>query len=120
MKKKTLLLGASMNEWRYSNQAIHRLAAKGHQVIAVGASEGMVGEIPIVKEIPSLTDIDTVSIYLNADNQKIYAGTILALKPKRIIFNPGAENPVLERKAEAAGIEVLEACTLTMLAVGLY
>jgi hypothetical protein len=37
------------------------------------------------------------------------------LKPERIIFNPGAENPELEALADQAGIKVLEACTLVML-----
>jgi len=118
--KKTLVLGASLKTWRVSNQAILRLASKGHKVIAVGLREGMVGEVPVVKEFPSDNDIDTVTFYLNKKNQKKYYDAVFALKPKRIIFNPGAENPELEKSAEETGIEVLEACTLTMLAVGLY
>ncbi|MBK5285910.1 MAG: CoA-binding protein [Bacteroidia bacterium] len=118
--KKTLVLGASMNSWRYSNQAILCLASKEHPVIAVGVREGMVGDVPVVKQFPPDKDIDTVTFYLNMSNQEKYYDAVLALKPKRIIFNPGAENPEFEKRAEDDGIEVLEACTLTMLAVGLY
>ncbi len=71
-------------------------------------------------EPPAETDFDTVTLYLNAENQKKYYDYILELKPKRIIFNPGAENPELAKLAQQKGIETLEACTLTTLAVGLY
>ncbi len=45
---------------------------------------------------------------------------ILAAKPQRIIFNPGAENEELAAAASSAGIEVVEACTLVMLRTGLF
>ncbi len=118
--KKTLVLGASLNSWRKSNDAVNRLVKYGHPVKAVGAREGKIGEVNVVKELPTETDFDTVTLYLNVQNQKKYYDYILALKPKRIIFNPGAENPELETLAQEKGIETLEACTLTMLAVGLY
>jgi hypothetical protein len=44
----------------------------------------------------------------------------MSLKPKRIIFNPGTENPELQRMAIQAGIKPIEACTLVMLGVGNY
>ncbi|HRP81332.1 MAG TPA: CoA-binding protein, partial [Flavobacteriales bacterium] len=64
--------------------------------------------------------VDTVTMYLNAHNQEAWRERILAMKPKRIIFNPGAENPAFERAAQEAGIETLEACTLVMLNTGQY
>jgi hypothetical protein len=42
------------------------------------------------------------------------------MKPKRIIFNPGAENRAFGEKLEKAGVEVVEACTLVMLHMGQY
>lgn len=119
-QRTTLVLGASMNEARYSNMAVRSLRAHGHPVIAVGLREGMIGDIPIHKGPPPGSAPHTVTLYLNAGNQQQWEERILALRPARIIFNPGAENPALARKAEAAGIAVEEACTLVLLRTGQY
>lgn len=109
-----------MKEERYSNMAIRSLRKHGQPVVAVGLREGQVGDVPIVKDIPQGSRFDTVTMYLNAHNQQQWEARILALKPKRIIFNPGAENPVFAQKAEAQGVETLEACTLVMLNTGQF
>jgi predicted CoA-binding protein len=120
MKNKTLVLGASENPGRYSNMAMLRLQAKGHDVVAVGKQAGNVNGIKIEnKPVPS-DEIDTVTLYLNPDNQEAYYDYILGLKPRRIIFNPGTENEELEQMASKQGIKVQEACTLVMLGTGQY
>lgn len=86
----------------------------------MGRKEGHIDDTPIITEKEPLSDIDTVTLYLNADNQKQYYDYILSLKPKRLIFNPGAENEELENIAKANGIEPLEACTLVLLSIGKY
>lgn len=113
--KKTLVLGASENPDRYSNKAIHRLRDNGHDVVAIGRKKGKVADVEITDERPAIKDIDTVTMYLNPKHQEEYFDYILSLKPKRIIFNPGAENPALEAKAEENGITPMEACTLVLL-----
>lgn len=118
--KKTLVLGASENPERYSNMAIRRLRAMGHDVVAIGIRPGKVEDVEIVKEHPAIKNLDTVSLYLNPKNQERYYDYIVAQKPKRIIFNPGAENPVLEKLARESGIEPMEACTLVLLSTGQY
>lgn len=120
MPKKTLVLGASDNPARYSNLAIQRLRGKGHPVLAIGKKETSVGDVYIGKEKTQWPDIDTVTVYLNPMNQKQYEDYLLSLKPKRTIFNPGAENQELAEAAEAKGIQVLEACTLVLLSTGQY
>jgi len=57
---------------------------------------------------------------MNDRRQKPYEEKIISLKPKRIIFNPGAENYSLMKKANEAGIETVEACTLVLLSIGQY
>lgn len=116
----TLVLGASLNEERYSNMAVKRLRAHDHRVVAVGLREGLIGDMPVVKDVPEGERFHTVTFYLNARNQEAWADRVLALGPERLIFNPGAENPVLAAAARARGIEVLEACTLVMLGTGQY
>jgi predicted CoA-binding protein len=118
--KKTVVLGASDNPMRYSYIAINRLSKKGYPVVAIGKRAGRVGEIPVIKEHPAMDDVDTITLYLNAQNQKQYYDYILSLQPKRIIFNPGAENDELAEMATKKGIEPMEACTLVLLSTGQY
>src|SRR5450432_3474546 len=118
--KKTLALGASANPSRYSYLAVNSLQAKGHEVIAIGKRPGNVGKVQIETEAKNIDDLDTITLYLNAGNQKQYYDYIFSLHPKRIIFNPGAENEELADLAKEHKIEPVEACTLTMLATGQY
>ncbi|MCB0587196.1 MAG: CoA-binding protein [Phaeodactylibacter sp.] len=118
--KKTLVLGASTNPIRYSNAAVRRLTQGGFEVIPIGLQEGDISGVHIQKGQPALEDIHTITLYLNPQRQKEYYDYILSLSPRRIIFNPGTENPELMQLAREKGIEVEIACTLVMLAVGQY
>lgn len=97
-----------------------QLKQHGHQVVALGARDGSIGEVPITKGKPQLENIDTVTLYINPTRQGEFYDYILHLNPKRLIFNPGAENPAFKQQAKQQGIEVLEACTLVMLSTGQY
>ena len=119
-KIKTLVLGATANPGKYAFLAVSRLVANGHPVVAVGRRRGEVAGVPIQLAFPPDKDIHTITMYLNAANQKMYHEQILAAMPKRIIFNPGSENPVLKDMALSKGILVEEACTLVMLATDSY
>jgi predicted CoA-binding protein len=119
-KKKTLVLGASDNPSRYSYLALHRLQGLGHPVVAIGKKTGLVAGIPIEKEKKVFENVDTVTLYLNPMHQKQYYDYIISLKPRRIIFNPGAENDELSDLATKNGIKPMEACTLVLLATGQY
>ena len=118
--KKTIVLGASPNPERYSFKAIVALRNKGHDVIAVGKRTGVVSDTEIEDGSLLHDNVHTITIYLNATNQLDWYDFIFTNKPKRIIMNPGAENPELEVMASEKGIEVLEACTLVLLATGSY
>jgi predicted CoA-binding protein len=118
--KKTLVLGASANPERYSYLAVRRLRNAGHPVSAIGRKAATLGDVEIVADRGAIADLDTVTLYLNPVNQKEYYDYILSLHPRRIIFNPGAENPELEALASAHGIEPVEACTLVLLSTGQY
>ena len=120
MQKNTVVLGASQNEERYSNMAVKKLVAHKHPVTAIGNKEGIINDIKIIKYNPSITDVDTVTLYLNPENQKPYYDYILSLNPKRIIFNPGTENEELEKIANEKGIKTMEACTLVLLSTNQY
>lgn len=115
-----MVLGASPHGYRYSNMAVHRLVAHGHEVVPVGIRSGEIEGIPILNGQPPIEGVDTVTIYLSPEHQEQYYQYILGLNPQRIIFNPGAENPQFMQLAHEQGIEVEEACTLVLLSIDQY
>ena len=119
-QKKTVVLGASDNPSRYSYLAVERLTQQQHPVIALGRKQGSIGNTSILTDRPAIEAVDTITLYLNEQNQKDFYDYILSLHPKRIIFNPGTENDELFDLAKANGIEAVEACTLVMLSTGQY
>ena len=120
MNKKTVVLGASPNPSRYSYLAVNRLNAHGHQVIPIGRRKGKINDSEIITAPVRTDDVDTVTLYLNAQNQKNYYDYILELHPKRIIFNPGAENDELAALAVKNNIKPIQACTLVLLSTNQY
>lgn len=118
--KKTLVLGATPNPARYAYLAVLRLKQYGHEVVPIGIRDGDIGGIKILKGKPDIEGVDTVTLYLNAERQREYYDYIFSLKPHRIIFNPGAENPELMRLANERSIETVEGCTLVMLSIGVF
>jgi uncharacterized protein len=119
-KKKTLVLGASDNPDRYSYLAVNKLRNHGIETVAIGRKKTKVADVEVGTEKKDFQNIDTVTLYLNPQNQKEYYSYILSLHPKRIIFNPGAENEELKELAKANGINPIEACTLVLLSTNQF
>lgn len=117
---KTLIIGATPNPDRFAYLAANKLVNHGHEIVNVGIKQGEVAGAEILNGQPELEDIDTITLYIGAKRQPPYYDWILGLKPRRIIFNPGTENPELSQLARAEGIEPLPACTLVMLGSGQY
>ena len=116
----TVVLGASAKSWRYAHKACLRLLSAGEQVVAIGGRKGMIGDLPIHTELPADVRVDTVTIYLSAANQHVWKYAVIQWRPRRVIFNPGAENAAFADHLVKAGIEVIHACTLVMIATGGY
>ena len=118
--KKTLVLGASTKPDRYAFKAITALVEKGHSVLAIGQNQGEVAGITIrTKNIP-LANIHSVTLYLNPARQRDYYNYIVETQPKRVIFNPGTENPEFYQLLELNKIKYEVACTLVLLATNQY
>jgi predicted CoA-binding protein len=120
--KKTVILGASTNPERYAYLAAEMLAERKIPFVPVGIKKGEVFGQPILdlKEKPLVPDVHTVTLYLGPQNQKEWYDYILSLQPKRIIFNPGTENPEFYDLAKSHGIEVCRACNLVLLSTGQF
>lgn len=115
------ILGASPKPDRYAYKAFRMLQEYGHHPVPVNpAFDDILGEkcYPNLSEAPK--PIDTVTLYLGEARSNPLIDEIVATKPRRIIMNPGAENPMLAQKAEDVGIEVVEGCTLVMLKTGQF
>ncbi|CAM1367586.1 conserved hypothetical protein [Tenacibaculum sediminilitoris] len=120
MKRRTLVIGASLNPNKYSNIAIKRLIDSKVETFAIGLREGTVGNVIIETEKKYFTNIDTVTLYLNPERQKKYYDYILSLQPNRVIFNPGTENEEFINLLKENGIESEIACTLVLLSTRQY
>lgn len=117
---KTLILVATPNPERYAYLAAEKLVRYGHEIVPVGIKQGEVQGKAILNGKPVLQDIDTVTMYIGEGHQAEWQEYLLQLNPRRVIFNPGTENPRLEAALTAQGIEVVEGCTLVMLGAKTY
>lgn len=115
MGLKTLVIGASLNEERYSNKAIKMLRDYHHEVVAFGLKKGVVNDVTIDTDLIQYNNIDTVTLYLNPSRQIDFYDYVISLKPRRVIFNPGTENSIFQQMLRNEGIDYEEACTLVML-----
>ena len=118
--KKTAVLIASPKSDRYSYRAVEMLSKNNVPVIPIGYKEGNVNGLKIIPGQPEIMNLHTLSIYLNPRNQEFFYDYILKLNPKRVIFNPGTENPILQDKLDNTHIFWEEACTLVLLSTGQF
>lgn len=118
--KKTLVIGASTNEDRFSNMAINLLRKHDIEVVAFGLRKGTIADVEIDTERQNYNNIDTVTMYINPQRQPEFYDYILSLKPQRVIFNPGTENDEFIEILEQNNISTIENCTLVMLNNGLF
>lgn len=110
------VLGASPDEERYAFKAMKMLGEHGHIAVPVHPRGHEVLGVTALKSLAEFTEqVDTLTMYVGHKASDGELDRILALKPRRVVFNPGSENPSLAEKLRAAGIEVVEACTLVML-----
>ena len=118
-QQRVVILGASNKADRYSHKAMKALIEAGHEVILVNRGLKDIEGIPVHQSLADVTGkIDTVTMYVNRDISTLEGDKIAALRPGRVIFSPGTENPPLAKKLEVEGVDTLEACPLVMLRTG--
>jgi uncharacterized protein len=120
MNKKTLVIGASLNPERYSNLVVKKLVNHEYEVLAIGKKEGEIAGVVIDTEKKHYKDLDTVTLYVNPKNQKQFYDYVVSLKPNRVIFNPGTENPEFYKILKENEIPFEEACSLVLLSTDQY
>lgn len=110
-KRKVVVVGASPRPERASYQAVVQLIAHGFEVFPVALRDGEIDGRPILTGMPRIENVDVMSVYVSPKNIAAWSAYMLELKPRKIIFNPGAENPEFRKRAELLGIECQDACT---------
>jgi uncharacterized protein len=120
--KKTVIIGATTNPSRYAYLAAGMLKEYHHEIIPIGIKKGVVygASILDINQRPKVSDVDTVTLYIGPQHQPEHYEYILSLKPRRVIFNPGTENPEFEKMVEESGAQAWEACTLVLLRSNQY
>ncbi len=117
----TLIVGASNKKDRYSNKAMKKLVENGHKIILMHPKLKKIEGKKVYNSISEIkADVHTITLYVNKTVSNKMDSQILELNPKRIIFNPGAENDSLKEKAETLGIKTVYGCTLVMLSTGQF
>jgi uncharacterized protein len=115
-KERVVLIGASAKPQRYAYQALKLLSEYGHHVLPVNPKETLILGHVVYAHLEDITGpIDTVTMYVGSEKSSLLEDSLLTLRPKRVIFNPGAENKPLADTLMAAGILCLDACTLVLL-----
>ena len=120
VKFKTLVIGASINPERYAYKAIHLLVKHEIEVVPMGVKPGFVADLLIVSPLIVQINIHTITLYLGTSKQEPYYDFILKINPKRVLFNPGTENPKLAKLLNEKGILWENACTLVLLSTNQY
>ena len=121
INQRVVVMGASHKPERYSNQAVRLLHEHGHQVVPVHPRLDVLEGLPVAHRLGDIAGaVDTLTLYVGPDISSAAADAILALKPGRVIFNPGTENPALESRLDQAGIPHERACTLVLLRTGQF
>ena len=117
----TLIIGASAKPHRYAYKALEALTAAQHHCSLLANRSGEILGIPVFTAFSELqSPIDTVTLYLNATRLEPMLEAIIALKPRRVIFNPGTESTSAQACLRAQGIDCIEDCTLIMLRENRY
>jgi predicted CoA-binding protein len=119
--ERVVIIGASDNPERYSHKALLLLRQHGHEVVPVHPKLSEIEGVPVVADLSAiLGPVDTVTLYVGPTISLTFKDKLIALKPRRVIFNPGTENAPLQLTLTSAGIACEEACTLVLLHTGQF
>lgn len=118
---RVVVLGASDKPERYSYKAFKMLQEYGHSPVLVSPTLKSLEGFQVFSDLSNVSGkVDTLTVYVNPGISSQLQAKILSLKPERVVFNPGSENPELMKALDKAGIPVLEACTLVLLRTGQF
>ena len=115
------ILGASNKPERYSFKALNLLTEHGHHVFPVHPALEEIDGHQVYSSLTAIEEpIDTLTIYVSPRHIEPLIPAIIALKPDRVLLNPGTESDVLKAALAKNNIPYDEACTLLLLKSGQF
>ena len=94
--RRVAIVGASAKADRFAYKALIALREQGFGVVPVHPQLVEIEGISVVNDVSDVSGhIDTVTMYVNPVIGETLAAALIALKPRRVIFNPGSECPAL-------------------------
>ena len=116
-----VVLGASPKKERYSNKAVRMLVEQGYRVLPVHPLNAEIEGLPTVHSLQEIQEpVHTLTLYVGPGRSEKLAEEIIALRPQRVIFNPGTESETLKTMLSRENIFFEEACTLVLLRTGQF
>lgn len=121
MNQVVAILGASDKPDRFAYKAFQMLKEYGHRPVPVSPKMTNLEGTPVVASLKQVAEpVDTLTMYVGPERSTALREEILALRPRRVIFNPGSENAELAQALQSSGVDVVEHCTLVMLREGSF
>ena len=101
MGQMVAILGASDNPERYSYKAFQMLKEYKHSPLPISPKLKELEGIKVYGSIGEISEkIDTLTMYVGPELSTKLKLEILKANPRRIIFNPGSENDLLQKEFE--------------------
>lgn len=113
------IIGATEKKNRFAHKAMKALMQQGHEVSLVNPFKETIDGYQCFNSVTEIKEkINTITLYVNPARFRDHIEEVIQVKPERVIMNPGTEDAAMEKVLEEAGIKVLRACTLVLLADG--
>lgn len=121
MTETVAILGATDNPDRYAHKAMLALVGQGHKVLPVNPYHDQIDGTQCYQDLAACPDgVDTITVYVRPGILRGLLKDIVDAKPRRVILNPGTEDPAIVSQIREVGIKVQEACTLVLLSSNQY
>jgi predicted CoA-binding protein len=120
-ERTVVVLGASNKPELYSNMAVCLLKECGYRVVPVHPRLRQIEGFPAASRLEEISGpVDTLTLYVGPQRSEVLIDAIIGLRPGRVIFNPGTESLLLERRLKEEKIPFIRGCTIVMLQSGQF
>jgi uncharacterized protein len=107
------VIGASSARHKFGNKAVRAYVRQGWTVYPVNPNEKTVEGLPVYATLADIPGpVDRVSMYVPPS---VGIGLLDAIKAKgaaELFLNPGSESDALLERAEALGLDTIQACSI--------
>ena len=116
--KTIAIIGASADRSKFGNKAVRAFVRQGYTVYPVNPKEASIEGVPCYKTIAEVpTRPDRVSVYLPPTVLLGLLPDIAAKGCDELWLNPGSESDDVLARAEALGLNIIEACSIMAIGV---